>query len=312
MMNADGSDAVNISKNDFCDRSPCWSPDGKRMAFISDRSGDWDIFTMNTDGSDQRRLAGNPGLDRAPTWSPDGTRLAWESHVSGMPNIWVCDAHGQNSRPLIGPDQALTIQQGKVGKDKVFNFVEATWPFADNTFYFMYPVWSPDGERIAAVLLGGNGGQSVVMIDTDGSHRLQVISKISEVGDLCWSPDGTWLAGTLRFQETERSGIFIVKTDGTDKYRWLVDVTPQGPRLGGAIRRGLVTWYSHGSARPRRVVKSFGSLAWSPDGKTLAFSSDMDPSGAFYIYTINPDGGNPNRLDGTKSAWPNQIMWLPR
>ena len=58
-------------------------------------------------------------------------------------------------------------------------------------------------------------------------------------------------------------------------------------------------------------MKTFASLGWSPDGKTLAFTSDMDPSGAFYVYTIDPDGGKPQRLDQTRSAWPNEIMWHP-
>ncbi len=88
-----------------------------------------------------------------------------------------------------------------------------------------------------------------------------------------------------------------------------MDVTPTGPRLGGARRKGLNTWYSHGSAQPRRVVKSFGSLAWAADGKTLAFSSDMDPNGAFHVYMVSTDGGKPERLAPSKSAWPNQISW---
>jgi len=73
----------------------------------------------------------------------------------------------------------------------------------------------------------------------------------------------------------------------------------------------MQTWYSHGTAQPRRVVKSFSSLDWSADGKAIAFSSDMDPSGAFYVYTIDPEGGEPHRLDGTISAWPNEVMWHP-
>ena len=59
-------------------------------------------------------------------------------------------------------------------------------------------------------------------------------------------------------------------------------------------------------------MKSFRSLAWSPDGQMLAFSSDIDPSGAFYVYTIRPEDSEPRRLDATQSAWPNEIMWLPR
>ena len=79
---------------------------------------------------------------------------------------------------------------------------------------------------------------------------------------------------------------------------------------------GPHTWYSHGSAQPRRVLKSFYSLAFSPDGKQLAFSSDMDPSGGFYVYLINfDDVGSPDgqiqRLDDTRSAWPQHIAWRP-
>ena len=84
------------------------------------------------------------------------------------------------------------------------------------------------------------------------------------------------------------------------------------PRLGGAQRHGLMTWYGHGSALPRRVVRTFTNLVWSPDGRTLAFSSDMDPSGAFCVYTVAAEGGPVRRLDVTKSAWPNQITWRPR
>jgi len=316
VMNADGTGAVNVSGNAFCDRVPVWSPDGGRLAFLSDREGDWDIYVMNADGTGQRRLAGNPGLDRAPAWSPDGKTIAWESHVSGTPSIWVCNADGTDSRPLIAPDRPLTVQEGKSGKDGVFNFPDVGWPFADNTVYLSDPIWSPDGKRIAAVGIGEYSGDMVVLLDADGSRMLKLIRWIASARDLAWSPDGTYLAGACRTapQETDHSGIFVVRTDGKDENRcgrFLVDVSPTGPRLGTAIRMGAPTWYSHGSGRPRRVLKTFTSLAWSPDGKTLAFSSDMDPSGAFHVYTIPAKGGETTRLDATKSAWVNDIMWRP-
>ena len=311
-MNTNGSSVTNISNNAFCDRSPVWSPNGGKIAFMSERNGDWDIYIMNPDGTDQRPLAGNPGIDRAPAWSPNGSRLAWESHVSGTPNIWMCDADGGGSRPVIRREMPLIIERAE---EEGIEQVEQVVP--NNAFYLTEPVWSPDGKRIASVGLSDN--QMVFVLDVDGSRMFELIPWLQGAGNLCWSPDGTRLALSWRTapQETERSGILVIKADGTEQTtdenpHFLVDVTPQGPRLGGARRSGMPTWYAHGSAQPRRVVKTFASLAWSPDSTALAFSSDMDRSGAFYVYTISPDGGEPRRLNGTKSAWPNEITWRPQ
>ena len=61
-----------ITDNDFSDSSPDWSPDGKTLAFASDRDGDSEIYVMNVDGSGQRAITENEDNDADPVWRPDG------------------------------------------------------------------------------------------------------------------------------------------------------------------------------------------------------------------------------------------------
>ncbi|MDP6361549.1 MAG: hypothetical protein QF473_40980, partial [Planctomycetota bacterium] len=72
--------------------------------------------------------------------------------------------------------------------------------------------------------------------------------------------------------------------------------------------KSRMTWYSMGSASPRWVRRNFGGLSWSADGKRLVFSSNMD-DGYFYVYILSLEGGEPRRLDQTKSAWLQEISW---
>jgi Tol biopolymer transport system component len=58
---------------------PAYSPDGRKIAFGSSRSGDFEISVMNADGTETRRLTHSPGLDARPAWSPDGARIDFAS-----------------------------------------------------------------------------------------------------------------------------------------------------------------------------------------------------------------------------------------
>jgi TolB protein len=73
-MNADGSDQVRLTNSPSYDLDPVWSPDGEKIAFITNRLGFFDIFVMNADGSDMRQLTHTPSIDMAPVWSPDGEK----------------------------------------------------------------------------------------------------------------------------------------------------------------------------------------------------------------------------------------------
>ena len=81
--------AVQLTDNDDADGSPSWSPDGQRIAFDSNRDGDWELYVMNADGSEVRKLTQNDGSDYYPAWSPDGQRIAFQSDRDGDFEIYV-------------------------------------------------------------------------------------------------------------------------------------------------------------------------------------------------------------------------------
>ncbi len=73
------SELTPITSNAGRNESPAWSPDGRQIAFQTDRDGNWDIYLMNVDGSGPVNLTRNGSADRLPSWSPDGRMLAFTS-----------------------------------------------------------------------------------------------------------------------------------------------------------------------------------------------------------------------------------------
>jgi Tol biopolymer transport system component len=107
-VNADGSGGTTLLADGTSDdREPSWSPDGSRLAFLSDRDGNPEIYVMNANGSDQTRLTNNEHLDGEPAWSPDGTKIAFHriqcaSESQCVSNVFTMDANGGNETLLTG------------------------------------------------------------------------------------------------------------------------------------------------------------------------------------------------------------------
>jgi TolB protein len=79
---------------------PVYSPDGTRIAFMSGRDGNPEIYVVNADGSNTRRLTNHPAGDGTPTWSPNSQQLAFVSDRTGTPQIYLMGADGSNVRRI--------------------------------------------------------------------------------------------------------------------------------------------------------------------------------------------------------------------
>ena len=157
VVQRDGTNFRDITNDRFFDRYPSWSPDGKRIAFTSDRSGVYEIWTINADGTDLRQHSfDSPGASSFPQWSPDGSRMVFRRHdvnvIVEVNKPWK----EQTPQKLPTPPLPFVIWDWSPdGKKLLGTFSDAkVWCFSLETNQYeklsdfgAYPKWLADSVR---------------------------------------------------------------------------------------------------------------------------------------------------------------------
>lgn len=298
------------------DTDPQLSPDGSKIAFVSDRTGDEEIFVMNSDGTGLVNLSNDWGSDYGPlTWSPDSTRVAWTSDRTGAQNVYCCRSDGTGLT-------ALTAS--------TFNDC-------------LNPSWSPDGTKLAYELVdyvstiasqmfvaslsysGGNVGVSsslLVSRNTDPNFYWA-----DAQGPAAWSSDSQELAWTdtrdFYGDASMNTGLCVYKAraNGSTMERLTTGAldcqspvfSPDGSKIA-YTRTDWNSWASelcvmdadggaqHVAADDPDLAVTYwhmwngmsAPVAWSPNSQDLCFASYATGKGD--LYRVNQSGGNRLRV----------------
>ena len=139
-MNPDGSGQANLTSNSTDDYDPVYASDGEKIAFVSERDGNAEIYVMNNDGSGQTRLTNDAAADSQPTFSPDGTKIAFTSDRDGNNELYVVNADDTGAPNRLTNDQAADVD----------------------------PAFSPDGSKMAFTS-DRDGDREIYVMNADGT-----------------------------------------------------------------------------------------------------------------------------------------------
>jgi Tol biopolymer transport system component len=244
IMNADGSDQRRLTNDPSTNGWPNWSPDGKQMAFQSNRSGALNIYLMDVLGGSQvddskvYQLTNSPPGRGSwePAWSPDGKRIVYSAQQTSGSDIFLMDPDGTGRQRL-----------------------------TDNKAIDGTPAWSPDGKQIA-FFSDRDGNWEIYVMNADGSNVRRLTHHPGQDHSPAWSPDGTRIAFV-----SERDGneeIYVMNPDGANLRRltrnkaedWFPAWSPDGKRIAFSSNRdGNHEIYVMPAPGPQAQVNADGS-----------------------------------------------------
>jgi Tol biopolymer transport system component len=194
-------EAKPLFADDLNSEHPAWSPDGTKVAYQSNRSGHYEIYTANPDGSGIVQLTKGGGDNTEPSWSPDGKWIAFQRRTSkANSNIFVIGADGGNLTEITKSSKQNTTPRFRPGSKNILYVSADYWPGWDlleinpetkkiavlTSGYNSYvePAFSPSGGFMAYTL--ESGPLREIWIEQKGSPAMAVVSGTGYCGQAEW------------------------------------------------------------------------------------------------------------------------------
>lgn len=252
-----------------------------KIAFVSDRDGNSEIYSMDTDGGGQTRLTEESGEDFSPAWSPDGQRIAFVSDRDGNAEIYVMNADGSGQTRL-----------------------------TNSTAGDLAPAWTRDGSQIGFVT-NRDGNDEIYLMNADGSNQTNLTNNPADEASFSFSPDGLAIAFSST-REDSQFEIYTMAASGGAATRLTAsegdDINPSWSlqRIAFQSNRDETDELYSMSANGQNQVRltNNGEFDIDPsqplDGSKISFSTSRDSN--LEIYLMNGDGTGLTRLTTNSAA----------
>ncbi len=304
-----GGEARQFTNGAADDSQPRWSPDGRRLAFVSTRhEGKPQIFVIPIAGGEPRRLTTHEDGATAPVWSPDGTRLCYsvatetDRQKVAQETSWL-EAHSEVDKkgPRLRRQSSLFSRvdgRGYVDRrvhlftipvDETAGGSAEPRQLTDGDWDDLDAAWSPDGAAITFVSnrtehAEHNLAADLWTVSPEGGELTRLTDgDLSALGSNCaWSPDSETIALYAQ-PEWVANGV-------RDTHVWTVS------RRGGDQRdlSAALDQQCAGGVQPDYLSPASSSLAWAPDGKTVYALAMED--GDCAVFAFDATSGAPRRL----------------
>ncbi|HYN06431.1 MAG TPA: protein kinase [Vicinamibacterales bacterium] len=316
---------------------PSFSPDGRSVAFVSNRDGQWDLYTGLVTGGSLIRLTNDPNVESTPRWSPDGTKLLFARlNDTGLHDMWVTPALPGTARRLVL--NAQTPAWSPDGRAIAYSSESAIW-MCDATganpravtkrepapIMHYQPAFARSGRSIAFVRRRRGPRSELALVDPETQAVRFLTSDDALAMSPVWSPDDRFLyfsssrGGTInvwRMSVADGHATPITAGQGDDIE---IDLSADGNRLVFATYRantnlaeipiapappGPLKWLTSDAAR------SEAAPTYAPDGGRIAYFSNRSGAEREAIWVMDADGANATRLveDGRINIHP---RWSP-